>query len=139
MRASGRLRSVLVRERDDDQEHDHNEGDRISIKPFPIDVDTHRTALLFAEATTKQKALAAAVPTACQQCAKHSSTLGAPHSRDPNSYLENPEEVRSHSPLVAGIPMPDGDRFGLASSPAAAFASKKSVRAAEQDLQRDDG
>src|SRR5882757_8359413 len=52
MRASGRLRTVLVRERDDDQEHDHNEGDRISIKPFPIDVDTHRTALLFAEATT---------------------------------------------------------------------------------------
>jgi hypothetical protein len=44
----------LVRERDDDQEHDHNEGDRISIKPFPIDVDTHRTALLFAEATRKQ-------------------------------------------------------------------------------------
>src|SRR5712671_2099653 len=33
MRASGRLRTVLVRERDDDQGHDHNEGDRISIKP----------------------------------------------------------------------------------------------------------
>jgi hypothetical protein len=29
MRASGRLRTTLVRERDDDQEHDHNEGDRI--------------------------------------------------------------------------------------------------------------
>ena len=44
----------LVRERDGDQEHDHNESDRISIKLFPIDVDTHRTALLFAEATMKQ-------------------------------------------------------------------------------------
>jgi len=96
MRASGRLRTVLVRERDDDQEHDHNEGDRISIKPFPIDVDTHRTALLFVEATTKQYALAAAVPTARQQCAKHSSTLGAPHLRDPNPYLENP---RKYDPI----------------------------------------
>ena len=44
----------LVRERDGDQEHDHNESDRISIELFPIDVDTHRTALLFAEATMKQ-------------------------------------------------------------------------------------
>jgi hypothetical protein len=50
MRASSRLRTALVRERDGDQEHDHNESDRISIKLFPIDVDTHRTALLFAEA-----------------------------------------------------------------------------------------
>jgi hypothetical protein len=54
MRASGRLRTALVRERDGDQEHDHNESDRISIELFPIDVDTHRTALLFAEATMKQ-------------------------------------------------------------------------------------
>jgi len=49
-----RLRTALVRERDGDQEQDHNESDRISIKLFPIDVDTHRTALLFAEATMKQ-------------------------------------------------------------------------------------
>jgi hypothetical protein len=54
MRASGRLRTALVCERDGDQEHDHNESDRISIKLFPIDVDTHRTALLFAEARMKQ-------------------------------------------------------------------------------------
>jgi hypothetical protein len=39
----------LVRERDDDYEGDHNKGDRISIKAFPIEVNTHRT-LLFAEA-----------------------------------------------------------------------------------------
>jgi hypothetical protein len=31
----------LVRERDDDYEGDHNKGDHISIKPFPIDVDSH--------------------------------------------------------------------------------------------------
>src|SRR5258705_11945093 len=97
MRASGRLRSVLVRERDDDQDHDCNEGDRISIKPFPIDVDTHRTALLFAEATTKQKALAAAVPTACQQCAKH-STLGVRRARSIQIRIwKTPKKVRSHS------------------------------------------
>jgi hypothetical protein len=48
------LRTALVRDRYDDQEHDRNESDRISIKLFPIDVDTHRTALLFAEATMKQ-------------------------------------------------------------------------------------
>ena len=29
-----------------------------------------------------KQALAAAVPTACQQCTKHSSALGAPHPRD---------------------------------------------------------
>ena len=60
MRASGRLRPALVRERDGDQEHDHNESDRISIKLFPIDVDTHRTALLFAEATMNNKPQCAA-------------------------------------------------------------------------------
>jgi hypothetical protein len=43
----------LVRERDDDEEGNHNKGDRLSIKPFPIEVDTHRTALLFAEAANK--------------------------------------------------------------------------------------
>jgi hypothetical protein len=48
---TGHAGRFLVRERDDDQEGDHNKGDRISIKPFPIEVDTHRTALLFAEAT----------------------------------------------------------------------------------------
>jgi hypothetical protein len=34
----------LVRERDDDKEHDYNKGDRASInsiKLFPVDVDTH--------------------------------------------------------------------------------------------------
>jgi hypothetical protein len=44
---------VLVREREDDYEGDHNKGDRISVKSFPIDVNTHRTALLFAEVTAK--------------------------------------------------------------------------------------
>jgi hypothetical protein len=63
----------------------HNESDRISIKLFPIDVDTHRTALLFAEATMNNNASAAAVTTARQQCAKHGSTLGALQLRGPNS------------------------------------------------------
>jgi hypothetical protein len=37
-------------QRDDGYEGDHNEGHRRSIKPLSIGVDTHRIALLFAEA-----------------------------------------------------------------------------------------
>jgi hypothetical protein len=47
-------RKLLVREREDDDEGDHNKSDRVSIKSFPIDVNTHRTALLFAEVTATQ-------------------------------------------------------------------------------------
>jgi len=47
-------RTLLVREREHDYEGDHNKGDRISVKSFPIDVNTHRTALLFAEVTARQ-------------------------------------------------------------------------------------
>jgi hypothetical protein len=52
--AAETYRKLLVREREDDYEGDHNKGDRISVKSFPIDVNTHRTALLFAEVTAKQ-------------------------------------------------------------------------------------
>jgi hypothetical protein len=65
------------RQCDGGQEGDHNKGDRHSIRRFLIVVDTHRTSLLFAEAT-KQISLGcrrAADPTARQQCAKHSSTV----------------------------------------------------------------
>ena len=61
-----------------------------------------------------QYASAAAVTTARQQCAKHSSTLGALQLRGPNSCLETSKEVRSHPLLIVGISMPDGDLFGLA-------------------------
>jgi hypothetical protein len=53
-RRTGHTGRFLVHERDDDYEGDHNKGDRISIKSFPIDVNTHRTALLFAEVTARQ-------------------------------------------------------------------------------------
>jgi hypothetical protein len=43
----------LVCEREDDCEGDHHKGDRISIQSFPVDVNTHRTALLFREVTAK--------------------------------------------------------------------------------------
>jgi hypothetical protein len=65
--------------------------------------------------------------------------FGCAASSDPNSYMENPQEVRSHSLLGVGIPVPTGIGSVWRSLPAMAFASKKSVRAAEQDLQRDDG
>jgi hypothetical protein len=42
---------ALVGKRDDDQEDEHNEGDRFRIGPFPaeipVEVEMHRTALLF--------------------------------------------------------------------------------------------
>jgi hypothetical protein len=63
-------------------------------------VDTHRTGIHFAEAA-KQIVLAAAVPTACQQCTKHSSILGAPHAAQSNSYLSATVPSRS----FVGIPV----------------------------------
>jgi hypothetical protein len=42
-------RMILVHERDDDDEAEHNKSDQISIKSinvFSIEVDTHRTILL---------------------------------------------------------------------------------------------
>jgi hypothetical protein len=50
----GRTGRFLVRERDDDDEADQQKSDQISINPikvFPVEVDTHRTVLLFAEAS----------------------------------------------------------------------------------------
>lgn len=114
MRASGRLRTALVRERDGDQEHDHNESDRISIKLFPIDVDTHRTALLFAEATMNNKPQLLPL----QQRASNARSTAALWVRCSCAVqirnLETPREVRSHPLLIVGFSMPNGDRFGLA-------------------------
>jgi hypothetical protein len=50
--------------------------------------------------TTKQYALACRRSTACQQCMKHSSTLGAPHSHDPICISSKPAKVKSMNPLV---------------------------------------
>jgi hypothetical protein len=50
----GHTGGLLVRERDDDDEAEHHKSNQISIKPiklFPVEVDTHRTVLLFTEAS----------------------------------------------------------------------------------------
>jgi hypothetical protein len=47
-----------------------------------------------------KQALAAAVPTACQQCTKHSSALGAPHPRDPTRIP--PSRIETITSLAPG-------------------------------------
>jgi len=77
-------RTVLVRQRDDDDEADHNKSDHISIKSikvFSVEVDTHRTILLFAGASLKIRPgfvhsnSAISDAAARQQCAEHCSTV----------------------------------------------------------------
>jgi hypothetical protein len=45
--------------------------------------------------TTKQYALACRRSTACQQCMKHSSTSGAPHSHDPIRISRNQQKEKA--------------------------------------------
>jgi hypothetical protein len=84
-------RTVLVRERDDDDEADQHKRDQISIKPikvFPVEVDTHRTVLLFAEVTLTIRLGCfrsnSAIPIQQRDSNARSTAarLGALHSRD---------------------------------------------------------
>jgi hypothetical protein len=59
---------------DDGQEDDHDKGDRRSIRLFPIAVDTHRQHSSLRKLQNRY-ALVVTVPTACQQCTKHSNIV----------------------------------------------------------------
>jgi hypothetical protein len=67
----GQIGRFSVRECDDDQETDHDKGDHISIKPFPIHMDLHWAALLFFR-RSKQRAKAGGSSTAAASASKNS-------------------------------------------------------------------
>jgi hypothetical protein len=84
-------RAVLVREREDDDEADQHKRDQISIKPikvFPVEVNTHRMVLLFAEVTLTIRLGCfrsnSAIPIQQRDSNARSTAarLGALHSRD---------------------------------------------------------
>jgi hypothetical protein len=84
----------LVRERDDDHEGDHNKGDRISIKSFPIDVNTHRTALLFAEVAAKTISLGCRRSNSLPAMLKAQQHLGCAARVQSNPHLSKRPTVR---------------------------------------------
>jgi hypothetical protein len=87
----GHTGRFLVREREDDDEADQHKRDQISIKPikvFPVEVNTHRMVLLFAEVTLTIRLGCfrsnSAIPIQQRDSNARSTAarLGALHSRD---------------------------------------------------------